>query len=85
MTIVNHDDTTQTITDYSASSQDTYTIGRLDTESYILSLPSNLTHNITVSRGDIHTFSLPCRVDSFGTDFSACVVDTTIPSWASVD
>ena len=85
MTLEDHDNTTQTITNYDTENQAAYAIDILDAESYILSLPNNLTNNITVDRGGTYSFDLPCKVDSFVPVLSACVVDTTIPAWATVD
>ena len=76
----------QTIENFVATEETVYTIGILDDESYILSLPDNLTHYITVSPGQNYSFDLPCRVDSFSTNFTACdISDTTVPSWATFE
>ena len=86
MSLANHTDVSQTITDFTATADGSYTISVLGDQSYILSLPDNLTHNITVSPGDNYSFNLPCSVNIFSTQFESCdISSTTIPTFATYD
>ena len=86
MSPISYINISQTIENFVATEETTYTIDRLDSESYILSLPDSLTHNITMSPGQNYLFNLPCRVDDFTTNFTACdISDTTVPSWVAIN
>ena len=87
MTLTNRANISKTITNFTTSVL-TYTIVRLDNESYVLSLPDNLTHNVTMSPGQSYSLDspLPCRVDSFTTNYTACnISDITLPTWAAIN
>ena len=87
MTLTDHTNISKTITNFTTLVS-TYTIEMVTTESYVLSLPDNLTHNVTMSPGQSYSLDspLPCIVDSFGTEFNACnISDITLPSWAAIN
>ena len=84
---ISYPNISQAITD-SSNSGVPYPIEIVDDQSYVLSLPDNLTHNVTMSPGQSYSLDspLPCIVDSFGTEFNACnISDITLPSWAAIN
>ena len=63
-----------------------YAIQTISNMSYVLSLPDSLNHTINGTYGQVSSFDLPWRADSFRTSFTACEVSEDLtPSWMTVN